>query len=586
MGFRAPTATIDGLRKRTASNFSVVEDSTPIDPSDTSGGTAQSTIEIRETDQAKYLRKKQITLEDGAQGTTVGKITGLSANGVSLSITADSRLNVLNVKRLAQPFAGTLKAAVTYYLGLCGVTTGLVIDDSLEAVDVVFPGWDAVVWDQLKKLCPIFRIEIGLVSNNVVVRPVRQRVAVNSRDADVSWSLDDSQIAQTVEIFYYQNEQRTNDVIYPLGRKIDDIQSFGGLEAGSTTTSNVSLNPSNGSEGLGVSLSAIGQPTCVDSVDEDDYSASVYTVTGKDQSVIDPDAWVAGGGNISVAIGEDTRSIDITITASVDTSNAPYSISMPVGENDSFPSLRLLGSGVFFDKKMVTLHTGNSADDAPEVVGASVDDEFISTRDQAVDSGIWTLAAATGPKQQLQVSTKGINRRSDNGSYAYPTIADFNVQYAGKTLAEFNAPYVGKTLADYNADQFALSAADFSNQAFGNIAGARVFNDGCWYRIRTATITPIGISYTAERDTTLADWNNWYAGKTLAEVNALLAGLTLGEHAVRPLLKPPRQTIPASGGIPYPDDFYPDQLYPAAEDDEMFVSSFPGEGYPDGTYPA
>jgi len=95
----------------------------------------------------------------------------------------------------------------------------------------------------------------------------------------------------------------------------------------------------------------------------------------------------------------------------------------------------------------------------------------------------------------------------------------FNSLYSGDTFADFDTEWAGKTFQDFNDYFYAQVADDFVNQAFGNAAGARVKNGYAYYRVRSATINPQVISYTAERDTIFSDFNDVWAGKTFADFN-------------------------------------------------------------------
>jgi len=126
-------------------------------------------------------------------------------------------------------------------------------------------------------------------------------------------------------------------------------------------------------------------------------------------------------------------------------------------------------------------------------------------------------------------------------------------------MGQVNTLKAGLTMGDVTAQQFELVQADFANQAFGNVAGARVLDDGMWHRIRNATISPSSIGYTAERDTTMGDANTVYAGMTMGQVNDLRLGQALGDFNTQPLLIPEIILL----DTPFPNRFYPDTLFPA-----------------------
>jgi len=527
---------IAGVPFWNASGYSVTEDSTPIDPSDNSGGYGQFQFTIPERPGSKSLGNKIVDLEDGTQGTTQGVSRNVTSNGADVTVIADSRLSALAVERTAQPYVGTLSGAYLYYFGLVGVTARIIVDSTVANRPVSFPGWVGLVWDQIKKLGVASGCEVSLVSDYIIVRPVRGRVAVNHRNSARSWSIDSTSVAQTVEALYYVGEQ-TTALAYPLAGWTSDTQVFQ-VDAGETVEHDIPLGPEMGAAGFGVSLSSVDQPVAKDFVGRYDVSSSAYSVVGTGDYPITAAEWTAGGGKIVASVGADTQSIHLVITGPNGVNNAPYQIAASSNEED-YSSLRIVGSGVFFEKKKLTLPTGRTPDEAPQVVGFTVDNEFFTTEQQAYTALMWANARWAGPKQTITVTTTGINRVGDRGSYRYPTVQEFNTEYAGWTIAQFNAAYAGKTFADFNTDQLDKVSHDFDNQAFGNVAGARVLDDDQWFRIRTATIAPGVINYTAEGDTTIADFNTRFAGWTVAQFNAVWAGRSFADFNTAPL----RQTL-------------------------------------------
>lgn len=513
---------IDGRPYWSNGGFSIVEDSTPIDPSDNTGGYGQITTTLYDKETSKSLMGKQLDLVDGQQGETTGIIRGISGDRLSASVTADSRLARTAVKRQAQPFIGTLGNALRYYLSLCGITTGVVVDSALESIPVKLLGWNAVVYDQFKRLGPVHGFEMSLVSNNVVFRRVRGRVAINYRNAPApKWALDDTNLAQSVEGYSYGITSGT-DLAYPAGGWSDKTTVYV-VEAGQSTEIDIPLESS---------LTSVQQPTCVAFVDRLHKATSVYSVTGNDGIAIQPAQWLAGGGSVTVAIGEDTRSLLVTIKASTETQYAPYRIAVSAGTSDWYSSLRIRGTGVFYAKKKTTLPACQDADRAPQLVGTTVDNEFFENEDQLFHALLWSAARYSSPRQTISVTSKGINRKGDSGSARYPTIGDVETEYGTATIGARYAQ-LGPTIADWNSALFALVRDDFENQAFGNVNGARVLEDQCWYRIRTATLAPARINYQAEWDNTIEDVTA--AGETIAQWNARWAGKTIADYNIAPV---------------------------------------------------
>lgn len=516
-------------------SYSATEYATPLDPSDMSGGAGQITVVAEKQPETRFVRRKRIEVVDGQHGTTYGTISSTSsANDFADTLTADSPLIALAYTRTAAPFSGTLGDLLRYYLGLVGLTD-VIIDANIDPRPFTAPGWTGVVFDAIKRICAAERIELSFVADSVVVREVRQRIANNKRDSAVSVSVDDTRLASAVEVFYIHSVARhASTLIYPAGgwSEEDKIISVGANEVEEVE---IDLDPGSGNEGLGVSIESLVQPVCQDFVGREVVDASVYCVMGNDGKPIPAARWESMGGSLEVEIGEDTRSLIVRVTGSSEEELAPFRIAATAGDSHNYSSLRVMGAGVVFDRRMIRAETGHSSDIAAQEV-LQVESDFIVGIDSAWKALFATFATATGPHSSISVTTRGINRQKDASIAQSPTIGNFNAMYAGQTIGDFNTEWSGKTIADVNKMLFDSVALTFQNQAFGNIAGARVLHDGCWYRIVEGAVNFGQVTYTAVRDTTIGDWNTHYAGKTIGDFNALASGKTLGELALQPLL--------------------------------------------------
>lgn len=530
--FRIAEKVIKGL-----SSYSVEEESTPVDPSDTTGAAGRFSTSFMSPSVSrlavKRMRRKSSRLEDLGQGTTTGISRTPSESGGVYSISSDARTALFAVNRTAQPYSGTVSGYLVYLMGLVGITSGYVIDASFSSVPLVMPGWQGDVWLRIKQLLSANAGEVSLVSDNIVFRPIRGRVTFDKRDSAFDWSLDDSNLALAVDGYWYNHVQRNNYLAYPLGGWNEDVQVYQ-VDAGETITFDIPLQ---------ASLSSVQQPIAQDYVDRFFTSTSVYCVMGNDGLPVLAAQWNDGGGNVSVQIGEDTRSIVVTITGANIERLAPFRIAATAGPSDNYSSLRIVGSGVFFEPQLWHQPTAISKDYASQEIGATVENESISSLSQLLDRLIWTLARFGGNRQSISVRTNGINRAGDSGSYAYPTIAQFNAWATAAPrnwtkIQQFNAYYAGKTIKQFNDEWYATVKDAFVNQAFGNIAGARTRRDNVIFRIRHAVIGPDIISYEGEEDTTIRDFNAEWTGKKIADFNTLWPGMTIADFNVAPLLVP------------------------------------------------
>lgn len=516
-------------KRLNAVSYGYDEMSTPVDPTDTYGGSPQLTANYLETPELKYSGDRELVIQDGSRGRAFGIVRTPSGNGSTVTLAADGRLSLANVDRVAQPYSGTLNGAILYYLGLVGLTDQIIIDLTIGARPVALPGWQANVWNQLKKLLVVHRCEITEIGTQIVVRPLRQRIAQRIRDTGkVSWSVDRTQRARTVEAYFYNSTAKTNAVFYPTPEGWTSDTTIISVDAGATVIQEFDIE---------ASLSSVQQPSAVSSVDRSYVASSVYSVIGNDGLVIPPAQWVAGGGNVTVEILENTKRIRVTVTGSSELQYAPYRLAMPSGTTNAYSSLRIVGTGVFFsDRALYSIATGANPDIVTqEVGGGTVDNEFFDTIDRFYDAMIWAAAKYGGPQAKITLQTAGIQRLGERNAYLFPTIRQFNAQYLGQTIAQFNAAWANKTIRQFNAAMDATVVDEFRNQAYGNMGGARLLDDGQWYRVRHATRNGSAWDLELDRDTTIRDFNDRYKNMTIAQFNQFWSGYRIGDFDVRPL---------------------------------------------------
>lgn len=522
--------------------YTVHEEAIGVDPTDTNGASGTISVDVFAPGSrvaVKRLTRHEITLTDKTQGSTRGIVRTPSGDLTKASVTADQRLVLLAVTRTAQPFTGTVRDYIVYLLGLVGIYEGFVIEGEFAAVTESFPGWNDEVYLQMKRLLIPRGAEIGLASGNIVIRGRGGRVTVDKRDADMSWSMDETGLALAVEGYWYTSTPRQIGLAYPSGGWNEDVQVYQ-VDAGETIDIPIQVD---------ASLSSVNQPIALDYVDRY-YTGpnSVYSVIGADNKPIIAKQWKDAGGDVTVRIDDDTRTLIVSITGARIERYAPFRIAVTAGPSDTYSSLRITGTGVFIEKHgPVTMDTSASPDDTSVEIGATVDNEFITSKAMLWEAMQWTRARYGGPRQSITVRTTGINRIDQSGSYAYATLNDFDLDALSRglvTIEDFNRAYENSTIADLDAEWVDKATSSFRNQAFGNVIGARTFRDGHWYRVRTSDITPGIITYTAEGDTTVRDFNAWILEQlevrglpnTIASFNLLYAEVaTVGDFSAAPL---------------------------------------------------
>lgn len=546
-------------------SYSVQEDSTPINPADETGGTTQINFVVPRWDGWKASEDLLVDLRDDTQGITEGFVSAVSDSNGVVSVTADSKILQLATKRTAQPFAGSLADALRYYFSLAGVTEGIVIEDLLQSIPVVFPGWQDEVYQRVARgICPAFGVELSLVSNNIVVRYPRQRKAILTRlsDAGIQEAIDAGDRAQRSKLNWVKTRWVEDELVYPTGGWNTDVEVFD-VNAGQVKVYETVE--------VSASLQSIVQPQCVTNVGPDFDSASVYTVAGTDGLPIPPAMWAAYGGSLKVDINPDTRSLRVTIRGMDFQEYAPYQIAVASGDSTSYSTLRIIGTGVILEPQTVDMGTGLDADQAPDEYSDEVNNDFINANDQAYSAASWQLAGATGPARTISFTASGINRASDTGSAMFATVADWDDEFEGMTTDDWDAIWAGRPESDWEEFWSEKVDSTFANQAFGNVAGARIVHSDSFFRIRSVTNSAGSIQGSAEADNTVGDFDRFFAGMSTDDWDAYWgADASNKEFDVGPFpeirfdgTRPPTPPAPPSGVFPSDTTFPSSVLFPA-----------------------
>jgi len=498
---------VGGVAEWGASELRVDEDATPLDPSDTFGGVGSIEVTIPATANSKSLLDQTVDITDGARGVTQGVVkavagqSGIPPYAVNAKIDALGRPSALVADRTALPHIGTLESALLYYFGLCDVTTGIVIDETVGATEVVLPGWYGDVWMKVKELGAAYGFETIPVGTDIVVRPPRTITADRVRESAFSWSLDGSRLSQTVEAWFYPVAEITDALVVGNGHSI-----ISNIDQGEVLEFDIQLE---------ASLSAVDQPVCVAAVAFGDSDASEYSVIDQFDEPVTPADWADGGGRVLVEIGDDTRTLHVTVIGSQNHYRAPYRLAGIKRNGTEYSTLRIIGTGVSMTRDKYVLPACTD-ERATRAVGAEVDNVFLSSWGHAHMAMLGAVRRHGTPSQRI------------NG-----------------------------------AAWHVLSSADFAGQAYGNVAGARIFDDSNVFRIRSASITPGSVGYEAEQDVTFADVDAVAAGFTIAEYDALWTGGLISEFDLRPL-------TPITGDVTPPEGLFPGSLtFPSS-------TTFPG----------
>lgn len=480
---------------------------------------------------------KDVKLADSRKGFTLGKVISVSrsdSNG-QVVISCATQLYDLNVYGVqAAPFVGTLRDAFIYYLSLASYDGDYFIDDAVGTRPVVFPGWTGELWFHLKEMAVSQDCDISLVSGVILLRPIRARVATRGRDIDRTYEIGGGTLAQSVEVYQYNSQAITNQLVYPPGGWKPETEV---------------LNVNAGEEAeyvleLSASVSSIQFPVMQSSVSPDYRDSSVYTIVANDGLPVPAAAWAQNGGSVEISIEPDTTSLRVKLRGAMNlpttSGDAATNFSLALASDTTgnrYSTLRIVGTGVSFDKQKLTIRTTVPPSKTATEVGVTVDNIFISTLNDAYRAGTRAAKRFSGYSPTLSGTVTAINRRGDSGTVILPSYARvdevLNEQVPTTTYANVKT-YITETLgnATYRQDHdywFSLVQDSSVNQVFGNVQGCRVYDKKSrrWYRIRSGTITPPTIQqFTADDDHVFADVEAYFGNRTYASVQSTRNDIT------------------------------------------------------------
>src|SRR5699024_3046394 len=148
----------------------------------------------------------------------------------------------------------------------------ILIDEQIVNRPVVFPGWYGEMWYYLKQMASAQDCEIALVSNVILLRPLRQREAVDHRDITSSRTYGNSSLARAVEVYVYQSRPIEGELVYPPEGWTPETEVIT-VGAGEEIERVLELS---------ASISYFEEPVMQTFVGKDYDESSVYTIVGDD----------------------------------------------------------------------------------------------------------------------------------------------------------------------------------------------------------------------------------------------------------------------------------------------------------------
>lgn len=519
---------IGGKRVQTGS-YRVSESSMPLAGGDSSGGIG--TIEVDAF--GLPLTPAAMNLYDGIEfidtnrGTTNGTIRAISAsrtNAEMYKITADTRLGDFNIEAQVQPYTGTLSGAFTYYCSLANIISGILIDPSIASRPVNFVGWSGNLWNHMKMMATAQNVDLNLISDNIVLRPIRLFNAITDRETSLDVDIDGTQLARKQEVIWYDTKFINRGLIWPAGGWTTETKVLN-VNAGEVAETTLDTNSS---------IFSIEAPVCVAFVDKNFNGNSVYTVSGDDGIVIQPAQWANYGGSLVASISEDTQSLVIKITGATGLfqangdpmRNFRIGISSSTSSSDTYSTLRIVGQHVQTNQSSLIIPTGIPDWRTGQEFAPTIDNPFLNNLSDAYSAGVRGARRYAGRNMSISADVVAINRRGQTGTANYPPYSYAQTLWAGKTYGQVKTLNAPRPYSAIQADFYAAVQDSFDNQVFGNAPGARFWDrvSGRWYRVRDATTEWGSMSVNADDDLTNGDMKSVLAPNNYGQVKARYGG--------------------------------------------------------------
>lgn len=512
------------------SGYSYSEEATPISPGDSSGGVgALSFSTIDEDATSALIFRDEIYLTDTHNGNISGKVISVSGADGEVSFSGVSSLARLNIIKSIPAFNSTIGELITYIFGEAGILSGFDIAPSIGSIPVISPAYTGDLWVFIKDICTAYEVEIALVDDTIYVRELRQNTVKIFDTITEGWDIAEISPSQYVDVNYYNYEYHTDFLAYPRGGWNKEVPIYQ-VDANQQLVVEIPLNSY---------LEYIEQPVAVASVGKNDTSASVYCICGNDGLPIAPALWESQGGSLVADLSADGQVITITVTGANILNLAPFRVAMSSGPSDSYSSLRILGTGIFYDMKTVHYPTGLTEEDTSSIIGATIDNKFISTQEQAFDAAKRAVITYAIPAQTYSFSAPNIGDFINVPAeivYADQFFEYDSILESGYLFDEFDVDSGVETFSQFDANLPNTIVSDGSSQQlFGNVAGARVKFRDSWYRVKSATITPTQVDGTAEWDNLMSDFNTVNSDETFENFSGTFSDFTFTDFSLIPM---------------------------------------------------
>lgn len=514
-----------GGKPGSISDYTVREDASPIHLNDLSAGVGSIDVPAIAAvghSGSTLLPKQRFTLSDEFAGETTGIVDGLSLDGDFVTISASSGLGALVADKVTPAMNDTLYGVVTSIMTLAQVGTPIGVissgdpeaDSALLDQNVCIPANSGDTWTLLKRLSAIYNFDISIVGDFIYIRPKRKRTISSARDASERITFDGGSQVRDITVHYYNNVWSIDKPVYP--RKDVSIvnMSIISVDPSESVTTNYPVD---------MWISTIDQPTMANTVPVDYQPGAdgIYSVIDTENNQVPPSVWQNAGGSLSVAIGADGRSIDVTVVGMSTNENAPYRIAASSDDKEyQYASLYVSATGIAFEDKTITVRSAANEADLPTDSTVEIDDLAVTTREQAYAQAILIAIDGSGTAQYVDVDASYVNHQGEMGTSPGVTFDEATTAEGWEDLTftdYFNAadPTDVLTFSEWGDAIEAENAPVGERQSFGNVAGARTRIGDALYRVTSASMGPGSIGWQGAEDTLFQDWSDVYEPEDL-----------------------------------------------------------------------
>ncbi len=446
---------------------------------------------------SKLLIGNMVEFADSERGSFSGRVTSVSITKDSLSFSALSIFDKLNVTKYAASQSGTIDSVFAAYFEMVGLTASdYDIDFSTDLI--VTPPWNMNVWKAMKMLSATVGAEMYFTAGKVYVRPIAAKLINVENSSMDGFSVETPGTTEKSTYGAGVTTSVVDAIAYSLGQG-DSIIAVDFKEVSEQVVKTT------------MAVQSVNQPEYITQVPSKDFFPEYVDYIQPESIGTEPSVYTDGfyafydvnnkivpldmlsGAGVKVELTDSPYEIKLTITGPDTSATTPWRLAFSSVD----PALAITATGVSVEQHYSTSPVGMAAD-------------------------------GNGTAQDVDYSN---NPFSVSKEYMYNTMYKTNQKLAG--------PNVSISLSTDIIEEAA-------SQEFGFLPGAIFEWDGSKYRVITSEYSYGEINFTAEQYVTFADFNSLWSGKTFNDFTDTMFTpatapddyMTHSDFAIIPMMEP------------------------------------------------